>query len=485
MTVGGFTAFEWFMLVEHELLLFAGVFFLIGAADEIWMDFVWLWLRMTGRAKTLTLAHDTPEMVQLGDFPDHQGQQLAGTAAIFVPAWQEAGVIGATIAHMLSVWRQGDLRLYVGCYRNDPATIGAVIGAAAGDSRLRLVIHDRDGPSTKADCLNRLYSALTEDERRSGAAARMVVLHDAEDMVDPAGLGLLDAAMDDAQLAQLPVLPLPQEDSRWVGSHYCEEFAEAHAKVMVVRDEMRVGMPLAGVGCAIARGALDQLARTNIDGSPFAADCLTEDYELGLGVSAMGGRARFLRYRHENGSLVATRAYFPARLDQAVRQKTRWVHGIAFQGWDRLGWHGRPAEIWMRLRDRRGPFAALLLGLAYVLLAFASIGWALSLAGVADLPPLSPALKIILALNFASFFWRIVWRFAFTAREYGMAEGARAVLRLPIANIIAIMAGRRALLSYTKSLAGQMPHWDKTHHHAHPASPLAALVKGKTPRPAV
>ncbi len=76
------------------------------------------------------------------------------------------------------------------------------------------------------------------------------------------------------------------------------------------------------------------------DGAPFAAECLTEDYELGLLVSRSGGSSRFLRVRDHLGELVATRAYFPGRLDDAVRQKARWIHGIALQGWDRLGWFG-------------------------------------------------------------------------------------------------------------------------------------------------
>lgn len=113
------------------------------------------------------------------------------------------------------------------------------------------MIHDRDGPSTKADCLNRLYRALCDDERRAGTRARMVVLHDAEDMVDAAGLALLDAAIGEADLAQLPVLPVPVRAGRWISSHYCEEFAEAHGKAMVVRDALRAGLPSAGVGCAV------------------------------------------------------------------------------------------------------------------------------------------------------------------------------------------------------------------------------------------
>jgi adsorption protein B len=78
------------------------------------------------------------------------------------------------------------------------------------------------------------------------------VLHDAEDMVDPAALGLLDRALDEADFVQLPVLPEPQRSSRLVGSHYCEEFAEAHGKLMVVRGALSAGLPAAGVGCAFS-----------------------------------------------------------------------------------------------------------------------------------------------------------------------------------------------------------------------------------------
>jgi adsorption protein B len=109
------------------------------------------------------------------------------------------------------------------------------------DDRLRIVVHDRDGPTTKADCLNRLYEAMCEDERRGRFRVRSVILHDAEDMVHPAALSLLDSALDEADFVQLPVRPEPQRTSRWIGGHYCDEFAEAHGKVMVVRDWLGAG----------------------------------------------------------------------------------------------------------------------------------------------------------------------------------------------------------------------------------------------------
>lgn len=468
MYIAGFTAGEWLLLVQYELLLFASLFFFLGALDELAVDGLWLWLKLRGHI-------DSPRLAMTSEGP-LSPKPLKGRAAVLVPAWQESAVIGPTIAHALKVWPQKDWAVYVGCYRNDPATIGAVLNAAARDARVRLVVHDAAGPTTKADCLNRLYLALQEDEVRQGEQCRMVLLHDAEDMVDPAGLALLDAAMDHADFAQLPVLPEALPRSRWIASHYCEEFAEAHGKGMVVRDALGAGLPSAGVGCAISRLQLTRLAAGRPDGYPFDPESLTEDYQLGLAIGRMGGRMRFLRVRHSDGRLVATRACFPDRIDAAVRQKTRWLHGIAFQGWDRLGWSRSPVESWMRLRDRRGPFAALVLAIAYVLVVLSGVSLALSMTGLGPQMTLSPLLWWLVVLNLASLVWRALFRFAFTAREYGPAEGLRAILRIPVANVIAIMAGRRAFAAYLGSLAGKRPRWDKTDHHLHPAQPGLAGV---------
>ena len=447
------------MLVQHELLLFAAFFFLLGAVDEMAVDLSWLGLRLTGRADD-----EQVDSTRLSE------RQLSGDAAVLIPAWQEHQVIGETIRHMFTVWPQRALRLYVGCYANDPKTIEAAMKAAAGDPRLRIVINDRAGPTTKADCLNRLYQALSEDERRTGRTCHMVVLHDAEDLVDPSALAVLDRALAEYDFVQLPVIPLPQKDSRWIGGHYCEEFAESHGKAMVVRDALGAALPAAGVGCAIARPVLAELARVRPDGRPFDASALTEDYEMGLRIAELGGRSKFLRLRDNAGRLIATRAYFPSTLVTAVRQKTRWLHGIAFQGWDHMGWGSSSGEAWMRLRDRRGPIGALLLAIAYVLLAVAGVTFALNLAGLAPEIEISSGLKLLLYVNFAALVWRAAWRFYFTRAIYGWREGVRAVLRIPVSNIIAIMAARRALMAYARTLRGSAPLWDKTSHDRHPST---------------
>ena len=456
--MGEWGTLEWLAVVEQELLLFAGLFFLVGALDELAVDLYWGFLRLTGRSASLQL-----------DREDVRTRRLGGKAAILVPTWQEDRVISHTIAHALRSWAHREYVIYVGIYRNDAATLEAAMEGAGSDPRVRLVVHDCDGPTTKADCLNRLYQAMAHDEQRTGDSVRMVVLHDAEDMVDPAELGLVDKAIERAEFVQIPVLPLPQANSRWIGSHYCEEFAEAHGKAMVVRDAMGTCMPAAGVGCAFDRGMLRDMERLTDVAGPFSVDSLTEDYEVGMRIEAAGGRSRFLRVRGTDGRLIATRALFPSRIDAAVRQKARWVHGIALQGWDRLGWEGGAGEFWMRLRDRRGPLAALVLACGYAFFLLAGLSLLLGELGVARPWQADPLLQFLIIANLASFTWRALARFGFTAREFGIAEGLRAVLRIPVANIIAIMAGRRALVAYIRALHGAPAQWEKTAHEMHPA----------------
>lgn len=467
---------QWLALAQHELLLFAGVFFLIGALDDIIIDLVWLWLKITGRQQTRKI-----------DRTQFQRRKLHGRAAVFIPAWQEAEVIGDTLTHMLGAWPQRQLCLYLGVYRNDPATLEAAIKAARSDERMRIVIHDCDGPSTKADCLNRLYQAMRDDETRRGSDYSTVLFHDAEDLVDPAGLGLLDEAIGNgADFAQLPVEPLPQAGRDWLGSHYCEEFSESHGKAMVVRDALGAGLPAAGVGCAVSRGALEMLCRRRAKDHPFEPASLTEDYELGLAISDEGGSSRFVRARGEDDLLVATRAYFPSQLQQIVRQKTRWVNGIALHGWDRTGWGQGNIEGWMRARDRRGPLTALVLLLAYLLLALTLLLETVVALDLAQPVPLGPMTKLLIYVNLVFLGWRIGWRFAFTSRNYGVIEGLLAIARIPVANVIAIMAGWRAILAYARTLLGRSIVWDKTEHSNHPArivlnrqdkSPIGSLAQ--------
>jgi adsorption protein B len=440
----------------RELLLFAGIWFFVGLVDEIAVDAIWFWLRLKGRGRALT-------------FLPPADCHLSGPAAVLVPCWHEADVIQPMISSCRSAWPHAECTFYVGCYRNDPETIAAARRGAADDARVRVTIIPHDGPTTKGDCLNVLYRAMEQDELSKRQAFDFVLLHDAEDKVHPLALDLIDDRLKRADFVQLPVIPELDEKSRWISGHYADEFAENHLKTLVVRDWLRTALPAAGVGCAFRRDLLARIAQLRGASHPFDEGSLTEDYELGLLVKALGGRSRFVRALDAEGQLIATREYFPSTIGAAVRQKARWIHGIAFQGWERLGWSGRAAELWMRMRDRRGPLTAIVLFAAYLAVVCWSVVVIGQLAGLVEPRPTTSLVKAVVLVGVIGLIWRAVARFAFTAALYGRIEGLCAIVRLPVANLITIFAAHRALAAYLGTLRGQEAIWDKTHHERLPA----------------
>ena len=116
---------------EHELLLFACFWFIIGAIDELAIDCTWIWLKLTGRGAEPRLPRGS------------EARPLTGRVAVLVPTWHEAAVISQTVSHMLRAWPQHGLTVYVGCYLNDSATAAAAIKGAKGDPRFRLVVNNR------------------------------------------------------------------------------------------------------------------------------------------------------------------------------------------------------------------------------------------------------------------------------------------------------------------------------------------------------
>ena len=436
-----------------ELALFAAAGFFLFAIDDLIVDLLYF-LRAGWRSVAV-----------YSRFPRAFAQTLQnpmrpGWLAVFIPAWDEAAVIAPMLRATLQRFDHDDYRLFVGHYRNDPATAAAV--HSVRDPRVVAVEVDADGPTTKADCLNRLYASLTAYEATVGSQAKAIVLHDAEDVVHPLELKLFDRLVEYAGVVQLPVVPLIDPDSHWVAGHYADEFAEAHMKELVVREAVGAAVPLAGVGCAIERIALFRLAARH-DGRPFAGASMTEDYEMGLRLGAIGVKTMFVRIPAEpgNSAAVASRGHFPSTIDAAVRQKARWIGGIAFAGWDQLGWRGGIGERWMRMRDRRGPLAALLLFVGYL----AAFLWAqVALANALGAPvavPVSPALAALLGVNAWLLGWRLTMRFAFTTAAYGPLQGILSIPRTVVANWIAVLAARRALMFHSN---GGAKRWDKTHH---------------------
>jgi bacteriophage N4 adsorption protein B len=443
--------------VLAELLIFCGFWFLIGAIDDFCVDLIWIVRAVYRRARYY---HRTPPMTV---------EQLApltqmGTLAIFIPTWQEAAVIGKMIARCSAAWANGpDYLLYVGYYPNDLEGKSVIEVAAENDPRIRPIVCDQPGPTTKADCLNNLWRAMISEELLGGYKIKAIILHDAEDMVHPDELTLYRALTGKNAVVQIPVVPIRVTGSRWVSGHYCDEFAESHAKSMVVREALGAPLPLAGVGCAIERNILGRIA-LQATGRPFDAESLTEDYELGMKIGKLGGKTILARIYTSAGDIVATRSCFPATLETSVRQKSRWLTGIALAGWDRIGWQGGFAQLWMLFRDRKAIFAALVLVLAYFSVLLAALTMLLQIAGL-HRPSALPDIAFALILANSLFLvWRLGMRAFFVWHLYGFSEAIISVPRVVVSNTVAILAARRAVAGYIRHCFGASLSWDKTAH---------------------
>jgi bacteriophage N4 adsorption protein B len=455
----------WLELFLHELLLFTAIWFLIGAIDDFCIDIIWIVRRVYRGFRYYR--HRKPMTVS--DLPEPQNP---GKLAIFIAAWQEAAVIGAMLGGCLRVWSDHKNHIiYVGCYPNDEGTIAAVLKAASSNPAIKLVLCKQPGPTTKADCLNRLWEAMTEDELRHGYKIKAIILHDAEDMVDADELKIYDRLIEKNHVVQLPVIPVRVAGSRWISGHYCDEFAEAHSKSMVVREAIGVPLPLAGVGCAIERNMLGRIALAN-GHQPFDINSLTEDYELGLKIGQQGGKTILARLLNSRGELVGTRACFPDTLEASVRQKTRWITGISLSGWDRLGWRVSWLENWMILRDRKAVFAAIVLAAAYLSILLTGLLMAMQLAGWHQWRQVPEPTLWLIGINAAFLIWRLIMRASLVGAQHGIVEALCSVPRVVIANIIAVMAARRAVTNYIRHcISGRVLRWDKTEHAHFPDIP--------------
>jgi bacteriophage N4 adsorption protein B len=134
-----------------ELALFAGVGFLIFAVNDVAVDLIYFARRMW-RGLTVYSRH------QRAYASYFLFKEKPGFIAVLVPAWDEPSVIAPMLKAMLQRLDYPAYRIFVGYYRNDPATAAAI--ASVVDGRIQPVEVAADGPTTKADCLNHLYGIM-------------------------------------------------------------------------------------------------------------------------------------------------------------------------------------------------------------------------------------------------------------------------------------------------------------------------------------
>jgi bacteriophage N4 adsorption protein B len=440
----------WFNHWAVVCLAPVAVWILLNGLDDLFIDVAFLFLR-----KPLTWPRDA-ELAQPGQ----------RRIAILVPLWHEHQVIGEMLQHNLAAILYGNYDFFVGVYPNDALTLQAVDRIARGDARVHLAVCSHDGPTSKGDCLNSAYDAMAQYEQRHGLEFEIVVIHDAEDLVHPQALQLINWFSREYQMVQVPVLPLATGLGEWTHGVYCDEFAEFQLKDIPVRQALGGFLPSNGVGTGFERSALERLRAQN-HGLIFDPDCLTEDYETGLRMFMAGYRQIFVPVRLEKSGPVATREYFPRRGRAAIRQRSRWVAGIALQGWERHGWSSTARQRYWFWRDRKGLAANLIAPLAGLL----SVFWICSVLAGYGLGPRLPVVHVpawLIAVYFITTGISVLEagiRVHLSARLYGAGFAAAAPLRILWANLINCLATLEALELFVKArVERRSPAWRKTEH---------------------
>ena len=422
---------------------------LISSLDDLAIDLAWLaaWLDRKLRPRADMFP---PGARRLDTAPRRR-------IAILIPLWKEHDVITPMLEHAIAAIRYPEYHIFAGAYPNDPRTQEAIRAVATRFPHVHLALCPHDGPTSKADCLNWIFQNLLLHEERRGGRFDVIVTHDAEDLIHPDELHWINLYSARYDFIQTPVLALPTPLAALTHGIYCDEFAEYHTRDMAVRPKLGGFVPSAGVGTGYRRDALERLA-VESSNRVFEPAALTEDYENGLKMFRLGCSQAFVPpLRSGDGTFLATREFFPQTWTSALRQRTRWVMGIALQGWQRHGWGRDFGEIYWMWRDRKGLIANPL-GLA------ANIVFVYGLAtGMwMRVPPLASRLVwATLALQIL----RLAVRMSCVTRVYGIRFALGVPVRAIYANALNCAATFQAVARYAIARARNAPlRWLKTDH---------------------
>jgi glycosyltransferase XagB len=236
--------------------------------------------------------------------------QLSFTAIL--PAYKEEAVIYETIRR---VWESNYpkrlLEVLVVCHSSDIGTISEARRAAAdlGDRRRIRVITFSEPPLNKPHGLN---VALAEARRQ------VVTVFDAEDDVHPQLFRTVNHVLvtERVNVVQAGVQLMNFRD-HWFGIHNCLEYFFWFKSRL--HFHARVGMiPLGGNTVFVRRELLERVGG-------WDEDCLTEDADIGVRISALGEPIRVI-YDPE----TVTREETPDSVGSWIRQRTRWNQGFVY-----------------------------------------------------------------------------------------------------------------------------------------------------------
>jgi len=466
--------FATYLRTLQIVALVVAILIALFSIDDLIVD-AWYWLRQTYRALVVRRRYRPLPVSALFE----RGEQ---PLAILIPAWREKDVIAAMIENTVNVTDYRDYTIFVGTYPNDPETIAEVERARRRHSRIVRVEVALPGPTCKADCLNQILDAVRHEEATTGRTYAGYVLHDCEDVLHPLELRFFNYLLPRKDLIQLPVVSLERGLTELVAGTYMDEFAEWHAKDLVVRESLAHAVPSAGVGTCFSRRAMQELTKEG--GEAFNTATLTEDYDIAARLFKAGLRTiiarydveyrvmrrRFLRSRRRREVILrmplCVREYFPNSFTSSYRQKARWTIGISLQGWRQIGWTRSFWGNYFLMRDRKALAAPGIVIAGYVvflnfLILSVIVGW----DRLAFPPELRQLAWLLFTFNLVALTLRVVQRMYFVNRIYGWQHALMSGPRMVAGSLVSFAATLRALRLYAVHLAtGRAIAWDKTVH---------------------
>ena len=458
--------------------IFIAICIAISSFDDLIIDISY-WSRRIWRHFTIFKTHQLFDYRKLYEHPEKP-------LAIMIPAWNETGVIGNMAQLAASTLDYENYHIFVGTYPNDPDTQRDVDEVCAHFPNIHKVVCARPGPTSKADCLNNVLDAIFQFEARANLQFSGFILHDSEDVISSLELRLFNYLIDRKDLIQVPVYPFERSWKNFTSMSYLDEFSEVHGKDIPVREAIAGQVPSAGVGTCFSRRAILALVEDG-DGIAFDTQSLTEDYDIGFRLKEKGLKEIFVRFpitetsksewkesrlfgqRFRESQVICVREYFPDTVETAVRQKSRWIIGIVFQGYVTHKWSANWVLNYFLWRDRKGAITNFVSFIATIILIILGLLWVYQNT-VSDayyflsIFENDTFLKSILWLNLFFMLNRILQRIYFVSIYYGLAQGLMSVPRLLWGNYINFLANWRAI---KRIITEGNPHrvaWDKTTH---------------------
>jgi cellulose synthase/poly-beta-1,6-N-acetylglucosamine synthase-like glycosyltransferase len=354
--------------------------------------------------------------------------------SLIVPARYEEAVLETTLTRLITSNHPAfEVLVVVGA--DDPRTRDAAVRVADRYPELVKVIVDSSWPKNKPRALNAALPHCT---------GTITGVFDAEDDVHPALLQRVDQCFQrtDADIVQAGV-QLMNFRSSWFTVHNVLEYYFWFRSRLHLHARQRF-IPLGGNTVFIRTPVLHAVAG-------WDPDCLAEDCELGVRLSALGAHT-VVFYEPE----LVTREECPPTLRAFVRQRTRWNQGY-LQTLSR--------GYWRRLPIRQRALGVYILAMPYAMaIAWLLIPVAIGTAVAVKVPVTITLISFLPALPMLAILVAEAAGLGEFCRTYGerasMRDYGRLVLGLLLYQAVLAFAAARAVVREARGARD----WDKTAH---------------------